>query len=151
MTTCNAASCKATQSGISGRGLLPWITTCSDQNKDYCADNIRVNLVNLITNQTPINKENLEAVSASGIIISPQVIGAIQNMDSTQQGIMVSKLSQEVATQKVVNKALIARNILQAGSQVPVIAANTPAQKIIHQSLENLDKDIQTIWCVKIF
>jgi len=145
VTTCNDASCKATQSGISGRGLLPWITTCSDQNKDYCADNIRTNLVNLITGQTSITKENLEAVSASGIIISPQVIHAIQNMDSTQQGIIVSKLSQEVATQKVVDKALIARNILQAGSQVPVIAANNPAQKIIHQSLDNLDKDIQSI------
>jgi len=145
VTTCNDASCKAPQSGISGRGLLPWITSCSDQNKNYCADNIRANLVNLVTGQTPITKENLEAVSASGIIISPQVIHAIQNMDGTQQGIIVSKLAQEVATQKVVDKALIARNILQAGSQVPVIASNNPAQKIIHQSIENLDKDIQSI------
>jgi integrating conjugative element protein (TIGR03755 family) len=144
VTTCNAPSCKTTQSGISGRGLLPWIMTCSNNHQD-CADNIRANLMNLITSQTPITKDNLEMVSASGIIISPQVIHAIQNMDSTQQGIIVAKLSQEVATQKVVNKALIARNILQAGSQVPVISANNPAQKIIHQSLDNLDKDIQSI------
>jgi integrating conjugative element protein (TIGR03755 family) len=145
VTTCNDSSCKSNQAGISGRGLLPWITTCSEENKAYCADNIRINLSNLVTEQTPITKENLEAVSASGIMISPQVIQAIRNMDNTQQGIIVSKLSQEVATQKVVEKALLARNILQTGSQVPVIASNTPAQKMIHQSLDSLDKDIQSL------
>ncbi len=144
VTTCNATSCKATQSGISGRGLLPWITTCDNNNAD-CADDIRTKLVSILSNQTAINKENLEAVSASGIILSPQVIHAIQNMDSTQQGIIVSKLAREVATQKIVDKALIARNILQAGSQIPVIASNNPAQKIIRQSINNLDKDIQSI------
>ncbi len=54
VTACNAASCKATEAAISGRGLLPWIITCSDQNKDYWADNIHAQLVNLITGQTPM-------------------------------------------------------------------------------------------------
>lgn len=145
ITTCNNQSCKSNQGGISGRGLLPWITTCSDQNKKYCADTIRTNLVNLVTNQTAMTKDNLEAVSASGLVVSPQVITAIRNMDSTQQGIVINKLSQEVATQQVVNRALIARNILQTGSQVPVIATNQPAQNVIHQALAHLDKDIQSL------
>jgi len=54
--------------------------------------------------------------------MSPQVISAIRNLDSTQQNITTSKVAQEVATQKVVDRALIARNSLQTGSQVPVIA-----------------------------
>lgn len=145
ITTCNDNSCKSNQGGISGRGLLPWITTCSNQNKNYCADNIRANLSNLVTGQSSITKENLEAVSASGLVVSPQVISAIRSMDSSQQGIIVNKLAQEVATQRVVDRALIARNILQTGSQVPVIASNKPAQTIIQQAIGHLDKDVQSL------
>lgn len=145
ITTCNDSSCKANQGGISGRGLLPWITACGDQNKAYCTNNIRDNLANLITGQTPMTKDNLEAVSASGLVISPQVINAIRNMDSTQQGIITNKLAQEVAIQRVMDRALIARNILQTGSQVPVIAANQPAQHVVDNAIQHLDKDIQSL------
>ncbi len=145
ITTCNDNSCKSAQGGISGRGLLPWITTCGDQNKNYCADTIRTNLSNLITGQTTINKDNLEAVSASGLILSPQVITAIRGMDNTQQGIIVNKLAQEVATQRVIDRALIARNLLQTGSQVPVIASNKPAQVIIKQAIAHLSDNIQSL------
>lgn len=145
ITTCNDASCKKAQSGISGRGLLPWITTCSDQNNKDCTDTIRTNLSHLITGQSTISKDNLEAVSASGLVMSPQVISAIRGMDTTQQSIIVNKLAQEVATQRVIEKALIARNILQTGSQVPVIATNKPAQAILNQSIQHLDKDIQSL------
>ena len=145
ISICNDPSCASQQGGISGRGLLPWITTCADQNQNYCAGNIQTNLGNLITGQAPITKQNLEAVSASNLVISPQVITAIRNMDSTQQSIITAKLAQEVATQKVVDRALIARNILQTGSQVPVIASNQPAQKIVNEAMQHLDSDIQSL------
>lgn len=145
ITTCNDSSCKNQQAGISGRGLLPWITSCSDQNKNYCADTIRTNLANLVTGQTPITKDNLEAVSTDGLVISPQVITALRNMDAAQQSIMTSKLAQEVATQQVVNRALIARTLLQTGSQVPVIASSQPAQTIVHRAIQHLDNDIQSL------
>ncbi len=73
------------------------------------------------------------------------MIGAIRSMDSTQQSIMISKLSQEISTQKVVDRALIARNILQTGAQIPVIATNTPAQTIITHKITALDKDLQSL------
>ena len=142
---CNDPSCTKQQGGISGRGLLPWITSCNDQNQTYCADNIHTHLINLISGKTPITKQNLEAVSASNLVISPQVITAIRSMDQTQQSIMTAKLAQEVATQKVVNRSFIARTILQTGSQVPVIASNQPAQKIVDQALHQLDNDIQSL------
>jgi integrating conjugative element protein (TIGR03755 family) len=145
ITTCNDKSCQKNQGGISGRGLLPWITNCNEDNKSYCADNIKKNINQLVSGQLVENKSNIELVSANGLVISPQVISAIKNMDATQQNIMTAKLSQEVATQKVVDRALIARNILQTGAQVPVIASNTPAQKMISHSIEILDKDIQSI------
>ncbi len=145
VTTCHASSCTSQDGGISGIGLLPWITTCNATNQNYCAPTIQANLINLVTGKTSITKENLKAVSASGLVISPQVISAIRSMNPLQQNIVVAKLAQEVSIQKVIDRALIAWDILQTGSQVPVIASNSPAQKIIKQKLSALQKDIQSI------
>ena len=57
----------------------------------------------------------------------------------------MNKLSQEIAMERIINKALIARNILMTGSQVPVISANNPAQVIIDHGIKKLDNDIQSL------
>ena len=146
ITTCTTdASCQRSQGGVAGRGLLPWITSCSSSMPNLCAENIRDNLTKLVSNQTSMTNENLSAVSADGVMISPQIITAIRGMDSTQQGIVVNKLSQEVATQRVIDVALLARNIVQTGSQVPVVASNKPAQSVLQQSIQTLDNDIQSL------
>ena len=66
-------------------------------------------------------------------------------MDITQQKIIINKLAQEVAIQRIIYKAFIARNILSTGSQVPIIAANHPAQIIINHTIANLDNDIRSL------
>ncbi|MCD6047022.1 MAG: hypothetical protein K0S08_669 [Gammaproteobacteria bacterium] len=146
VTTCTTdSSCQSAQGGVAGRGLLPLLSTCDAGNQNFCAENIRQNLAKLVTNQSSMTNENLAAVSADGVMISPQVIRSIQSMDTTQQGIIVNKLAQEVATQKVIDTALLARNILQTGAQVPVVASNKPAQVIVEQSIHALDNDIQSL------
>lgn len=141
--TCNDRKCEKQQGGVVGHGLLPWITSCHD--KENCVDTIRDELANMITGKAPITKENLIKVSADGIVISPEVIASIQRMDSTQQSIVINKLSQEIAVQRLIDKALIARNILATGSQVPVISSNHPAQIVISRAITNLDNDIRSI------
>jgi hypothetical protein len=92
-----------------------------------------------------VTKDNLLAVSADDLVISPQVISTLQGMDSSQQSFLINKLAQEVAAQRLIEKALTARSLLLTGSQVPVIAANRPAQTILHQSISNLDNQIHSI------
>jgi len=58
---------------------------------------------------------------------------------------IVGKLSEEIAMQRIIDKALIAKNILATGAQVPVISANNPAQKVIHQAINNLENDIRSL------
>jgi hypothetical protein len=58
---------------------------------------------------------------------------------------IINKLSQEVAVQRLIDKALIAKDILNAGSDVPAIAANQPAQEVIRNAIEKLEKDIQSL------
>ncbi|MEO8401649.1 MAG: integrating conjugative element protein [Gammaproteobacteria bacterium] len=144
ITTCNDAACKKQQGSMIGHGLLPWITSCN-QDKDNCADTIRDHLGNLVTGHEPVTKDNLTKVSADGIALSPDAIAAIHAMDTNQQSIIVNKLAQEIAIQRVIDKALIARNILATGAQVPVISANHPAQVVISHSITDLDNDIRSL------
>ncbi len=145
VTTCNDNSCKKAQGGLAGRGLLPWATVCNTQNNNDCLDTLRSKLQNLVVGNTPVTKENLTAVSADNLVVSPQIITTLQGMDPNQLGIFINKLAQEVAVQRLMDKALTARDLLQTGSQVPVIATNAPAQKLLHQSIVQLDKNIQSI------
>lgn len=144
ITTCNDNTCKKQQGGVIGHGLLPWVTSCQ-MDKDNCSDTIRDDIGNLVTGNTAISKNSLTKVSADGIAISPEVIASIRDMDSIQQKIIINKLAQEIAVQRVMDKAFIARNILATGAQVPVIAANHPAQVIIAQAMTNLDNDIRSL------
>ena len=144
ITTCNDDTCKKAQGSLIGHGLLPWVTSCQF-NKENCADTIRNELGQLVTGNEAIIKENLEKVSADGIAISPDVFTSIRGMDATQQVMIINKLSQEVAMQRVIDKAFVAKNILSTGAQVPVIASNHPAQVIITQAITNLDNDIHAL------
>lgn len=143
ITTCNDATCKSKQGSVVGHGLLPWITAC--QINDGCIDHIRDHLADLITGHESITKDNLDRVSADGIAMSPDVIAAMRNMDTTQQKIIINKLAQEIAVQRVIDKALVARNILTIGAQVPVIAANRLAQLAIARAITHLDNDIRSV------
>ena len=127
-----------------GHGLLPGVTSCR-QDKDNCVDTIREHLAKLVSGNEAISKESLEKVSADGIVMSPELIASIQHMDRTQQSIIVNKLAQEVAIQRVIDKAFMAKNILSTGAQVPVIAANHPAQVIIGRAITQLDNDIRSL------
>lgn len=145
VTTCKDSSCKQAQGGTAGRGLLPWATSCNAQNNNDCVDTLRNKLQALVSGSAAISKDNLTAVSADNLVVSPKIISVLQSMDANQQGIFINKLSQEVAIQRLMNKALTARDLLQTGSQVPVVAANDPAQKLLQQARTDLDKNIESI------
>ena len=66
-----------------------------------------------------MSKDNLLAVSADDLVISPTAIHTLQGMDVSQQGIVTHKLAQEIAMQRMMEKALMARDILQIGRQAP--------------------------------
>jgi 3-deoxy-D-manno-octulosonic-acid transferase len=73
------------------------------------------------------------------------VIASIRGMDTLQQKITINKLAQEVAMQRMMDKAFIAKSILSTGAQVPVISANHPAQVVIGRAMTNLDNDIRSL------
>jgi integrating conjugative element protein (TIGR03755 family) len=153
ITTCNDDNCKKQQGSLIGHGLLAEMTSCEldrnnkndKNNKNNCSDSIRDDLSNLVTGNLATTKENLTKVSADGIAISPEIISSIHRMDATQQKILINKLAQEIAMQRVIDKAFMAKTILTTGMQVPVIAANHPAEVIITRAITHLDNDIRAL------
>ena len=92
-----------------------------------------------------MSKDNLLAVSADDLVISPTAIHTVQGMDVSQQGIVIHKLAQEMAMQRMMEKALMARDILQTGRQAPAIAVNRPAQFILQDKMTLLDSELRSL------
>jgi integrating conjugative element protein (TIGR03755 family) len=120
-----------------GVGLLP-------QNQQLSAQVLQ-HVQDLVSGQTPLTVQNLQTVSAPGVMINTAVIKAIQQKEPVTQAILINKLSQEVATGQLIDQALLARQILQEGSQVPAIYSNKAAQEAIKNSLDRLDQAINNL------
>ncbi len=144
ITTCNEDECKKKQGSVVGHGLLPRVMSCNLDN-DNCVTTISTRLTALVTGSDTETLQNLERVSAGGIAISPDVVASLRTLELSEQTIIIHKLAQEIAVQRVIDKALTARTILATGAQVPVIAANHPAEVLIHQAMAHLDEEIHSL------
>jgi hypothetical protein len=58
---------------------------------------------------------------------------------------LINKLGQEVATAKLIDQGLLARQILLEGNQVPAIYGNKAAQESIQKTLTRLDQAINNL------
>lgn len=96
-------------------------------------------LESLVNAKPPFAIDRLKAVSAPGVMLNTAVIQAIQQKPPVTQAIVIHKLAQEVATAKLLDKTLLAREILEKGSQVPAIYANKAAQATLHHVLSRVD------------
>jgi len=133
VTTCQGCA-KDSQPGT---GLLP--KKVAEQ-----AD-ITIYLSDLAAGNTPPTRENLEAVAAPGIAVTRQVVEAVQELPSTEQGLIVGRLAAEVATARTLEQALMARRLLLSGRQVPEVYAATVAREHIDTVIQEIDREIDNL------
>lgn len=101
-------------------------------------------ITGLVTGNT-LTLNKLQEVSAPRVTINEEVINTIRQQPPVMRAIFISKLAQEVATARVIDKAQLALQILDEGGQVPVIYGNDAAQKTIHYSISRLRKGIEDL------
>jgi integrating conjugative element protein (TIGR03755 family) len=133
VTTCD--TCR--KDSVPGTGLLPKLITESVA--------VTVELQNLVGGATAPTLAHLEAVSAPGIAITRQVIEAIREMPTTEQGLIIGRLVAEISTARTVEKALYARRLLLTGRQVPEVYATEVARKHADASIAELDEEIDSL------
>lgn len=126
-----------------GMGLSALLQSCANANT--CSQNIAKALWNLVNGSWALTEENLHKVSASNLLITDEIILTIQHLPREEQLLTVSKLSEEIAVQNMLDKALMMRRILQAGLQVQEVQNLKPALNMVRFALKKLDDDIHSL------
>ena len=132
-----------------GTGLMTIITACPNpdagQKTLTCAATIAENLQHIVaSSSTPTGKE-LSSVSSGGMMATPQLITAIRAKTPSEQALSISKWSQDVAIQNVVDKANTLRTLLVAGAHTKAVHNLQPAQNAVKQALLQLNDEIQAL------
>ena len=133
VTTCD--TCR--KDSVPGTGLLPKLHQESST--------VTTDLQNLVSGATPLTLTNLEDVTAPGIAITRQVVEAIRDMPTSEQGLIIGRLVSEIGTARSLEKALYARRLLLTGRQVPEVYATEVAREHAQISIEELDQEIDSL------
>ena len=130
-----------------GVGLMPVMSTCPHigNYEKTCPTTIAENLWDLVKGSASPTPDNLREVSADQLMISPQVIHALQNQTQEEQTVSVNELSQEVALQNLTDEALDFRRILIAGMGTKQVQNLQPAKRHVSESIKQLEQDIDEL------
>jgi len=85
------------------------------------------------------------SVPSMGIVISEQIVQALHEAPYDERMILANRLASEISLSRQMEKALIARDLLNAGAQEPNIAANGPAQADISIQRAALQREIDNV------
>lgn len=129
-----------------GVGLSTLLQSCpKTASSKTCATNIANYLWQLVDKKIPSTESNLRKLAASNILITDDIILSIQHMPREQQVLTVAKLSEEIATQNLLDEAMMLRRLLQAGFQIQEVQNLKPAQTMVTAAIKKLDHDIHSL------
>lgn len=128
---------KASNSSQPGFGLLP--------EHDKYTKAVVGNLTRLVRNHVVPSTERLEEVSAPGVEVTLDVIQALQEKDTRMQAMLVRKIARDVSMAICIEKAYLAKRVLNAGSNVPNIRKIEPAQIEIKRAIKQIDSEISDL------
>jgi integrating conjugative element protein (TIGR03755 family) len=136
--TCEAAEGCPPKQTKPGLGLLPQIQREATLSKAQLAD-----FVSAGASTTQFNAERLSQASAPGMAITRELIEAIRGMEAADAAMVVGRLAQEVAQVRIMDRALILRNIMMTGLQTPEIRGNAAAAADVREKLADLNQYIE--------
>lgn len=131
---CNGLSnCPASTTATTATGLGPRY----DAEVDYVAPKL-----NVLANGTTQTYGDLNQISAPGMAVTPQLLESLRRMPAENRTVAVSRLSQELAMHRVIDKALVARNVLLTGLSLPEAVAAGTVSKDIQLKVDRLTRYI---------
>ena len=113
--------------------------------KEY--EKVSTKLKEVLAQPEPDN-DDLEALSAPGmgVVVNNQIIRSLQQAPREESSILAHKLAGEVALARTMEKALIGRDLMNAGSQEPnVTAAGEVAEREIDIARKRLQAEIDNV------
>lgn len=86
----------------------------------------------------------LETASAPGVLITRDLVDAIRALPKPEQAIAYSRLSQEIALARTVDRALLVRQMLVTGKTIPA-ATSDNVTTAVDAKLDDLNKAIDSL------
>ncbi|GKS92635.1 integrating conjugative element protein [Acidovorax sp. SUPP2539] len=88
---------------------------------------------------------DLNTIAAPGMAISPQLLDALRKLPPDTRGIAVTRLGQELAMHRVIDKALVARAVLLTGLSLPEVTAAGDAMRDTQSQIDRLTQFINDL------
>ena len=137
---------KDTHTAKAGVGLSTLLHSCPKVgHPSTCVASVSTQVWKLVDKSIPLTETNLRTISASNLLITDEIITAIQRMPREQEILTVSKLGEEIAIQNLLDEALMLRRLLQAGFQIQEVQNIKTVQEMVRFALERLDGDIHSL------
>jgi integrating conjugative element protein (TIGR03755 family) len=132
---CDEVGCQA-KSSTPGSGLLP----------KYEAERPTVDkqLQAVVNSPSAPPYLELEKASAPGVAITRELIEALRALRHPDRQIVIERLAMEIAQARIVDKALMVRNVLLTGGGVPE-AGWEPAQKELRERVDQLNRHMDDL------
>lgn len=123
-------------SGTPGIGLLPKV----EEERRAVYERLGI----LVQPGAVASAQQLAGVSAPGVPVTQDVVDALRRQSPSARAMLLDRLSAEVATARILHKALLARQVIQAGRGETNISAAGPAQSYLNdRALPALDAEIE--------
>ncbi|MFN3493636.1 MAG: integrating conjugative element protein [Hydrogenophaga sp.] len=132
ITNCPAATTSSTASGL---GPL-----LEDE-----IDRIRIQLTAMVTGSMPANNARLGEIAAPGISVMPEVVQAMRSMPVESRNLAIGRLSHEMAMQRIVDQALVARQVLITSLTLPEVTAAGHVKTDVQAKIATLTGHIEDL------
>lgn len=132
LSTCE--TCGTPASTKAGTGLAPKIEDETINVMTHFQD---------VLNSRNITGAQLAAISSSTMPITRSLIESLR--EDPDAVVLATRLSQEVAISRTIEKALVARRMILAGMREPNVSVNTIAQEELTANLTALDREIEQV------
>ena len=106
---------------------------------------IRPRLEAIVNGSSIPTSAAMAELGAPGISVNGQVISALRSMPAESRTLATSRLAHELGMQRVVDKALIARNALISGMSLPEVTAAGKVSQDMHSKVSRLTQYIEDL------
>lgn len=113
---------------------------------EQTSDTIEADIMDLVNGTVDPTRPSLDNVSGPQTGITRAIIDTTKLLSPTEQTIVVARLADEVAIERVLDKAIIARRLLITGMKEPNILSNGGAAlEVIEEAVDKIEKEIETL------
>ena len=99
----------------------------------------------VVTSAVPPTRDALEALSGPNVTITREVIEALRELPAQERAMVQSRLVNDIAVSRTLEKSFYARRLLITGGQVPEVLGNAVAADHIASAVATLDAETERL------